>query len=202
MKIPLKGAPIILGLLVGVGLFVFFLSRHPTEDTLSGAAAVAAGENALAVARAPSGVHVTPEIIATQLPPEPGRIEYRNEKYRFSFYRSPQATVTEYDEGGGAITVTYENFEKIRGFQVFIVPYGGATISEERFARDVPSGVRTNVENATLDGVKAVTFNSYDAFLGDTREIWVIHNGYLYEITTFTGVATWFTPIISTWRFL
>ena len=156
---------------------------------------------AVAVGAAPSGTHITSELISSTSTPPAGYLEYRNEKYGFLFYHSPQAVVKEYDEGGGAMTITEENLQKVRGFQVFIVPYAEPTISEERFKRDVPSGVRTDVENTSVDGVRAVTFRSRDAVLGPTREIWVLRGGYLYEITTFQGVGNWFGPIISSFRF-
>lgn len=150
----------------------------------------------------PSGARVDAQVIAHSAPAPEGYIEYRNTQYGFSFYHTPQSRVTVYDEGGGAATITLENFAKMRGFQVFIVPYAEPTISDARFKQDVPSGVRKNVEPTTLDGVTAVTFNSEDGLLGATREIWVLRGGYLYEITTFSGVGNWFTPIIQSWRFL
>lgn len=132
-----------------------------------------------------------------------GYVKYANSKYSFSYYHSPEASVKEYDEGGGAMTVVQENVAKVRGLQIFIVPYAESQITDERFRKDVPSGVRYNIENTTV-GVKripAVTFNSYDDFLGETRELWFIHDNYLYEVTTFKGFGDWFAPIIQTWRF-
>ncbi len=158
-----------------------------------------------AIAINPSGTIVDPGALDADVPPPSGYIEYRNIRYGFSFYHSPAANITVYDEGGGASTVVLENVAnpaRARGMQVFIVPYSEATISEERFKRDVPSGVRANVENTTVDGVRAVTFLSKDTLLGDTREIWFIRGGYLYEVTTFKGVAAWFQPIMQSWRFI
>lgn len=150
----------------------------------------------------PSGTALdVSNIDADVLPPE-GYVRYENARFGFSFYHAPTSRVREIDEGGGAMTVVLENFERQRGIQVFIVPYAEATISEERFLRDVPSGIRQNVENATVDGVQAVTFNSFDQALGETREIWMIRNGFLYEITTFKGVGLWFNPFIQSWDFL
>lgn len=150
------------------------------------------------------GQTVDPEELATPAKPPPGYIKYENKKYGFSYYHSPQAVITEYDEGKGAMTVVQENLQKVRGLQIFIVPYYEKTISEERFKADIPSGVRKNAEKTSIGkrGVEAVTFNSYDQFLGETREVWFIYNGYLYEVTTFRGVGDWFTPIMQTWRFL
>ena len=153
-----------------------------------------------AISIQPSGTSIAP-LIGKSTQPPPDYIEYRNAKYGFSFYHTPQSSITVYDEGGGAATVVLENFQKMRGFQVFIVPYSEPKISEARFHEDVPSGVRQNVQNTTLDGVQAVTFNSQDQVLGQTREIWSINNGYLYEITTFSGVGQWFAPIIESWQF-
>lgn len=200
MKLPFK-VPIILGLLVGGGVFALFLSRDSVGVLLSEETAAARGE-AVAVASAPSGTKITSAAIAGDAQIPEGYIEYRNTSYGFSFYHSPEGIVREYDEGGGAMTVTLENLERIRGLQVFIVPYQESTISEERFQRDVPSGIRTEVANTSVDGVRAVTFKSKDALLGDTREIWFIRDGYLYEVTTFSGTANWFIPIINSWRFL
>ena len=136
-------------------------------------------------------------------PPE-GYVKYENERYGFSYYHSPQSSITEYDEGGGAMTVVQENLEKVRGLQIFIVPYGETIITEERFKKDIPSGVRYNIEETQLGkpGISAVTFNSYDQLLGETRELWFIYKGHLYEITTFNGFGDWFAPIMQTWRFV
>ena len=187
-------------LAIGVGAAWHFLAPH--SGATSGAAeAVPKGELTLA----DGSSTIDAAVFAKAASPPEGYVEYRNARYGFSLYHEPGATAAEYDEGGGAMTVVLENIKdpsQARGMQIFVVPYSGTTISEERFHKDAPSGVRENVEATTVDGVEAVTFNGYDSFLGDTREVWVIHGGYLYEITTFKGVGNWFTPIIQSWRFL
>src|SRR3989344_9436974 len=79
----------------------------------------------------PSGRSVTSEMIASSAPlPSTHTEEYRNERYGFSYWNTPGATITEYDEGGGAMTIVHENLEKVRGMPIFIVPYHESTISE------------------------------------------------------------------------
>lgn len=200
--------------LAGFGGGAWWLWSAPENSSAKDAAAIAArmfsggedgggeesAEEKILHGPAPSGGPITPEMIATLVAPPPSHTEtYRNERFGFQYNHTPQAIVTEYDEGG-AVTIVHENHERVRGMQIFIVPYSEATISEERFLLDVPSGVIKNMEETTLDGVRAVTFNSYDARLGETREIWLIHHGHLFEITTFKGVSNWFTPIIQSWR--
>jgi hypothetical protein len=179
--------PIILGLVVGVGLLVFFFQKGDLSEPV--AISELTGEsNATA--------------LSSKVPVPDGYIQYRNEKYQFSFYHSPEGVVHQYEEEGGAQTVTLEDRERGRGLQIFVVPYSESTISEERFRMDVPSRVRNDVENTQVDGVQAVTFRSKDASLGDTREVWFIHKGYLYEVTTFANTSDWFVPIMQSWEFL
>ena len=64
------------------------------------------------------------------------------------------------------------------------MPYTEPSISENRFLKDVPSGVREEIKNATVGGIPGVVFESRDIFLGDTFEVWFIYNGHLYEVTT------------------
>lgn len=140
---------------------------------------------------------------ASDVPPA-GYVKYVNTKYGFSYYHSPEATVKEYDEGGGAMTIVQENVKNARGLQIFIVPYTKKQITDARFHLDEPSGVRYNIESTDIGkiNVPAVTFSSYDDFLGETREVWFIHNNYLFEVTTFKGYGDWFGPIMQSWRFL
>lgn len=186
------GSAVILALIAG-GIVGFARNRD------------AASEAELVATRLVS-TSTTPDLaerIAQPTPPPEGYIEYRNEQYGFSFYHSQQSEIIEYDEGGGAMTVVLQNKQKVRGLQVFIVPYAEDKITEERFRMDVPSDVRVNVEPTRI-GIKqieAVTFNSYDELLGETREVWFIYDGHLYEITTFKGMGNWLAPILQSWRF-
>lgn len=183
-----------------IGILVFLLSRNDAVSVDVAAPEIASNSSAAVLSS--SSTRITAEVIAQKsAPPATHSKRYTNTKYAFSYSHTPQAKISEYDEGGGAALIVHENFEKVRGFQIFIVPYTESTISEERFLADVPSGVRTEVENTTLDGIPAVTFVSFDPHIGETREIWVIYNGHLYEITTFRGVGDWFRPIIQSWDF-
>ena len=86
-------------------------------------------------------------------------------------------------------------------FQIFVVPYQGDQVSAERFKMDVPSGVQDQPKNILVDGTQAVMFYSKDAALGDTREVWFIKNGFLYEIMTYKQLDSWLAGIMQTWKF-
>jgi len=130
--------------------------------------------------------------------------EYYNPHYGFSILYPNNLTVAEHNEGGGAITVTFENIgqKTVEGFQIFIVPFIGDKITDARFKQDIPSGVRKNLKNIKVDGATGASFYSTDGILGDTAEVWFIHGGYLFEANTFKEYDTWLSGILSSWKFL
>lgn len=131
-----------------------------------------------------------------------GQREYQNLQYHFSILYPQELAVAEEQEGGGAVTVTFQNEEEVKGFQIFIVPYTGAQVSSAQFKKDIPSGVQEQLANIQVDGATGAAFYSTDAVLGATREVWFIRGGYLYEVTTLKSLDTWLDPIISSWEFI
>jgi hypothetical protein len=130
--------------------------------------------------------------------------EYYNPYYHLSLLYPSFLKVGEHAEAGNAITLTFEDIQPktIQGFQVFIVPFSGSQITEERFKEDNPSGVRNNLKNISVDGATGASFYSNDYILGDTYEVWFLRNGYLYEVNTFKESAAWLDAIVQTWKFI
>lgn len=142
-----------------------------------------------------------PEVVEARIAPD-GWLEYRNTAYHFSLLYPQELAVSEHPEGGNAITITFQDVEKAEGFQIFIVPYGEAQVSEERFRQDEPSGIRKNLTNIVIDGATGAAFYSTNLALGDTREVWFVHKGFLYEVTTLKPLEAWFRDILQTWKFI
>lgn len=125
---------------------------------------------------------------------------YRNEPYHFEVTPLPGMTVTEYSGPESSLTVEFVATSSER-FRVFVIPYGNPVISERRFAIDLPSGVREELTNIVVDEVPAIMFFSRDSE-GDTREVWALHHGFLYEITTRKEHDLWLAEVMKTWEFL
>lgn len=151
--------------------------------------------------RTPVSSGTVPEVSVGRLVPE-GLREYRNTAYRFSLLYPQELEVKEYLEGGNAITITFQDTKKEDGFQLFIMPYQELQVSEERFKQDLPSGVRTNMSDVSIDGATGATFYSVNQTLGETREVWFIHDGFLFEVTTLKPLEAWLDAILQTWEFL
>jgi len=128
--------------------------------------------------------------------------EYRNEHYRFALFYPSDLAVNLHDEGMGASTITFQNTDSGKGFQIFVVPYAAPQVSPERFKKDVPSGVRKESANVTVDGALGTMFFSEQSLLGLTREIWVIHDGYLFEISTLKPLDNWLQSIMASFEFI
>ncbi|HVZ76271.1 MAG TPA: hypothetical protein VG934_03340 [Candidatus Paceibacterota bacterium] len=129
-----------------------------------------------------------------------GQNEYHNDAYHFSVLYPDNLKVAEQDNGASA-TFTFEDDKNVQGFQLFVQPFSGTQITDAQFKQDDPSGVRDDPQNFTLDGASGVAFYSQDHLLGDTREMWFIRGGFLYEVTTFKEQADWLDQIMQTWKF-
>lgn len=161
-----------------------------------------AGTEAVPAAAAVSAASFASGPLAPPRGAPAGYREYRSEAYRFSLFYPENLTVREYDEGGGASTIVFQNIDAARGFQIFIVPYAETTVSEERFRKDAPSGVRKDPKNVVIDGAVGTSFFSHSPMLGDTAEVWFISGGYLFEVTAPKLDAVWLSDIIQTWKFI
>jgi hypothetical protein len=143
----------------------------------------------------------TPPVIKNGTSASSTPVIYKNERLGFTLTHPRSLSVQEIEEGGGAFTLAFESLEEQKGFQIFVLPYKESKISDDRFRRDVPSGIRKNWVPGVVGGTEAVFFESQNAVLGETREVWFIKNGYLYEITTPKELETWLYSILETWRF-
>lgn len=175
-----------IGFLVVATAITFYFLRDTQVDTTPDTSAVAT---------------TTSEAAQTRVVPDGWR-EYRNGAYRFSLLYPEQLEVKEYIEGGNALTITFQNTKKQEGFQLFIVPYQEQQISDERFKQDIPSGVRVGLTDMTVDGATGAAFYSANPLLGETREMWFIHGGFLFEVTALEPLDSWLDDIIQTWEFL
>lgn len=146
-------------------------------------------------------VAASPPLKPPRVPPA-GFKEYRNEKYHFALFYPDMLAITEYDEGFGAMTITFENNEATKGFQIFIAPDHDTQISEERFRMDEPSGVVKDKTDTSVDGAPAVAFFGRHPEVGDTREVWFLHGGYIFEAVTVKAQEEIIGTSLSTWQFL
>lgn len=147
---------------------------------------------------APQGMPMSLPLVDT---PD-GRRKYENTYYKFSLIYPKELQMQEYEEEDGARTIIFENPKTLQGFQIFITPYGSSAVTQERFNLDVPSGIYKLPTDVIVDGTAATMFFSENMVMGETREVWFIKNGFLYEVTTYKPLDQWLGAIMRTWKFL
>jgi len=104
-----------------------------------------------------------------------GQQEYRNAHYGFSILYPENFNVSEYDEGDGAWTVSFEDDTSGDGFKIFISP--STSTPTDAFVAD-------------------------DTAVGSTTQMKATHGNYLYEVSTLSASSTWFSAIEDSWKFL
>ena len=182
------GTTLVIGVMLGVGFFV--LSRKSENKVPSQVNSSETKITALTVEKEEQ------EIIPA------GYKKYQSAKYGFSILYPEILAQKEIDEGGNASTITFQNPAEGKGFQIFVVPYGASQVTEAQFKKDAPSGVREGLQNIVIDGATGASFYSKNSALGETAELWFIHGGYLYEVTTLKPLAPWLSEIMQTWKFI
>lgn len=131
-----------------------------------------------------------------------GSKEFRSQPFHFSILYPSDLTVKVYEESGGGITVTFVDAAEEKKFQIFAIPYTESTITSARFKLDEPSGVYQSPVDVIIGGTRATAFFSTNSIMGDTREVWFIKGGVLYEVTTYKELDTWLGQIMQNWIFL
>ena len=116
---------------------------------------------------------------------------YSNKAFNFGLLFPDNLRATEYKEQGEALTVSFQDPNTNEGFQVYVTPYNGKQIDTARFKLDEPSGVMKEPKDVFIGGTAATMFFSTNAVMGDTREVWFIRGGFLYEVTTYKELDTW-----------
>lgn len=184
------------GLLFSLGIFVFGVVAGMGGWWFAG------GERGGAPAGAPVAAIVPlSEGALTSLSETTTR--YENEQFEFTIEYPSEMEVAQFDEGLGATTVVFQQpFRSERGFQLFITPHEGATISPAEIRSILPSAnLDTAVEVVIGSGIRALHFSSETAVLGDTTEVWFIHRGNLYQVTARASFDAALAQIFSTISF-
>jgi hypothetical protein len=132
----------------------------------------------------------------------PGVKEYRSNDYHFSVKYPGDLPPRETHDRGYAMTVSFQAEAGGPGFQIYVTPFNGTKITEERFLMDAPSGVRNDQTETSVDGVQALAFHGFDADMGQTYEVWFIKGGFLYEVSTYKEIEPGLNEVLSTWRFI
>ena len=127
---------------------------------------------------------------------------YKNDVYGFSLTYPSDLAAREYDEGGGTKSIVFRNDDALMGFQMFITPDSEAFISTTSLAAEFPTLQITDPKKVTVGtGTPALAFESEAPDLGASHELWFLHGGYLFDVTTYPDQSDWLAHIFGSLRF-
>lgn len=165
--------------------------------------------SALPAALGDMSANATPDVpppLSTSVPQttevQAGMREYQNAAFHFKIDYPDTLAATEYQESGNALTVTFVSADDSQSFEVYVTPYSGTQITQAEFKLDEPSGAFNDPTNVVIDGTQATMFYGSNPIMGDTREVWFIKGGFLYEVATYKQLDSWLGGIMQAWRFI
>ena len=148
------------------------------------------------------GAEVAVSTLQTRVGPA-GQKEYANTTNGFSFFYPEELSVREYSEAGNSHSISFENDDGSKAFQMYITPYTDSQITLARMQADTRNTASGDPQEIVLqNGTHALTFWSDGGPLGKMREVWFIHKGKLYEVSTYADLDAWLSEIMSTWMIL
>ena len=128
-----------------------------------------------------------------------GTRRIQHPKYHFTLAVSSTTQIERYDEGGDSETLLFTDEQAGTEFQLFVTPYAQKEITKGRLSTDIKSGdIREPTEIVLQNGTHAMMFWSHAPLIGESREVWFIHDGYLYEMTVARELDSWLAGILNT----
>ena len=124
---------------------------------------------------------------------------YYSLDHNFSFDAPKGFSFTDIPDAKGDVVLVEGSAGE--SFQVFITAFDeSGPLTPERIKRDLPQKIVQDPRSATLDGTKAIAFSSREG-TEDVFEVWFVHSGSLYQITTTAEFAPTLQGILQTWKF-
>lgn len=130
---------------------------------------------------------------------------YSNAQYGFSFHYPSTLTIGETTSpDDGATTILVQDVAQHIGFQIYITPFtdSDSVITADRVQQSLPDLVIQDAHPITLGGSSAgLSFLTHDASFGESRQVWVVHAGNLYQVSTYRSQDVLLEKVLASWVF-
>ena len=153
------------------------------------------------------GEKVTPSLLSFGTPyvGAPLSNEYRNRDFGFSLQMPNGFRARELpSDANGGRSIVLQN-DSGEGIQIYVTPYPDDTkILSAADVRAAIPDMQVTDEQAVQIGANytGVAFKSdNDAFSGDSREVWFVFHGNLYQISTYARLDSLLQAMFATWKF-
>lgn len=126
---------------------------------------------------------------------------YVHESPNFTFVVPEGHNVGTFEEGGGQ-SVVVQNTATGLGFQIFVSAFDEdiQTLTPERIKQDVPNIIMERPQQVSVQGNTGLAFVSQNPAFGKSREVWFVHSGYLYQMSTYVENEALLLKVLGTFR--
>ena len=132
---------------------------------------------------------------------------YEDTDYGFSFFYPENFSVGAFSDEEGTKTILVQNAEEGVGVQIFISAFDeDIVLNADRIKKELPDIAMSDVKNIVLGGlaskydVQAVSFKTGTAGADESREVWLVAKGNLYQISIPIQSEKLISDIITTWQ--
>jgi hypothetical protein len=157
------------------------------------------------ILRVPSVWQTSTSTLAQSLLTSENANQFAHKFRKFSFLYPKEMTVANFLDENDNEVILIQNTEKGQGFQITLSPFDEKTntLSVERVKKDLPDLAIEKVEAVEIGSAgKGLAFISdNEAFGGQSREVWFVHGGFLYQISTYSHLDPLIQSVLNTWKF-
>ncbi|MFA6050580.1 MAG: hypothetical protein WC761_05280 [Candidatus Paceibacterota bacterium] len=128
--------------------------------------------------------------------------KYDNTEHKFSLMMPKGFTARE-SELEGVDTIVFEN-DKSEGIQIVISPFDDVKeLTKSMIQADIPDMEISDEQTVEIgDNHKGLAFKSdNDSFNGESREVWFVFQGKLFQISTYERFDELLQEMFATWSF-
>lgn len=149
-----------------------------------------------------------PRVVGENVPVEQptltaeGLATYTDAQYNFSLSYPAGYRIGRFTEGEGSTFVIQDN--KGVGMQLVVTPFDeDIALTPARIQQDLPDMPMSDVREVSLPTAKipAVVFKSSGGGFGESVELWFVHEGYLYQASSYLSQLTFLEGVMGTFHF-
>lgn len=134
-------------------------------------------------------------------PAAPTTQTYADTDYSFSFSYPHEYQARSFSDLEDTKTILVENHQTKQGVQVFVSAFDeDITLTPERIKKEMPDLVVLEPKNLLVGGVTGISFRSTNALSTESRELWFVYAGNLYQISAPIANKDLFDAIITKWQ--
>ena len=130
-------------------------------------------------------------------------VPYSNPDFKFTIQIPNSLTEHNIPDKNGSLTILFKSDDKNKNFQIRASSFDEPPpLTAARVKKALPDMMMDQPEDITIgDGIPALSFYSQDASLDDSKEIWFVANGHLYQISGYANSESWLMNILASWKF-